>query len=70
MADVFDALTSDRPYREGLSFEAATAAIRIEAGLQFDPDVVTAFLTRRPAIEGILRRRGRLGAAIAQTEAA
>jgi len=70
VADVFDALTSDRPYREGLSFEAATAAIRIEAGLQFDPDVVTAFLTRRPAIEGILRRRGRLGAAIAQTEAA
>src|SRR2546430_3478034 len=70
VADVFDALTSDRPYREGLSFEAATAAIRIEAGLQFDPDVVTAFLTRRPAIEGILRRRGRRGAAIAQTEAA
>ena len=69
VADVFDALTSDRPYREGLSFEAATAAIRIEAGLQFDPDVVTAFLTRRPAIEGILRRRGRR-AAVAEPEAA
>ena len=70
VADVFDALTSDRPYREGLSFEAATAAIRIEAGLQFDPDVVTAFLTRRPAIESILRRSGRRGAAVAEPEAA
>src|SRR5437667_3878765 len=70
LADVFDALTSDRPYREGLNFEAATAAIRIEAGLQFDPDVVTAFLTRRSAIESILRRSGRRGVAIAQTEAA
>jgi len=70
VADVFDALTSDRPYREGLNFEAATAAIRIEAGLQFDPDVVTAFLTRRPAIEDILRRSGRRGAAFAEAEAA
>ena len=70
VADVFDALTSDRPYRGGLSFEAATAAIRIEAGLQFDPDVVTAFLTRRPAIETILRQSGRRGAAIAEAEAA
>ena len=70
VADVFDALTSDRPYREGLNFEAATAAIRIEAGLQFDPDVVTAFLTRRPTIEGILRQSGRRGAAFAEAEAA
>ena len=70
LADVFDALTSDRPYREGLNFEAATAAIRIEAGLQFDPDVVTAFLTRRSAIESILRRSGRRGAAFAEAEAA
>ena len=70
VADVFDALTSDRPYREGLNFEAATAAIRIEAGLQFDPDVVTAFLIRRPAIEDILRRSGRRGAAFAEAEAA
>src|SRR5438128_2638066 len=33
VADVFDALTSDRPYRKGLGFDAATAAIRKEAGL-------------------------------------
>jgi putative nucleotidyltransferase with HDIG domain len=70
VADVFDAMTSDRPYREGLSFEAATAAIRIEAGLQFDPDVVTAFLARRPEIEALVRRMGKVGATSAQPEAA
>ena len=70
VADVFDALTSDRPYREGLSFDAATAAIRVEAGLQFDPDVVTAFLTRRSAIDAVLRRMGRPGPVSAEPEAA
>ena len=70
VADVFDALTSDRPYREGLSFEAATAAIRIEAGLQFDPDVVTAFLSRRPVIEATLRKMGKPATIAAAPEAA
>jgi len=70
VADVFDALTSDRPYRDGLSFEAATAGIRIEAGLQFDPDVVTAFLSRRPMIEAALRKLGKQGIVLARPEAA
>jgi putative nucleotidyltransferase with HDIG domain len=70
VADVFDALTSDRPYREGLSFEAATAAIRMEAGLQFDPDVVTAFLSRRPMIAAALRKMGKAGTMVAAPEAA
>lgn len=70
VADVFDAMTSDRPYREGLSYEAATAAIRIEAGLQFDPDVVTAFLARQGAVEALVRRMGKVGATSAQPEAA
>ena len=71
VADVFEALTSDRPYREGLSFDAASAAIRNEAGLQFDPDVVSAFLRRRDAIEVIVNqmRRGH-GAWQAEQEAA
>ena len=59
VADVFDALTSDRPYRHGLSFEAATATIRNEAGVIFDPDVVSAFLRRRPAIEALLHKMGK-----------
>ncbi len=70
VADVFDALTSDRPYRDGLSFEAATAAIRNEAGLMFDPDVISAFLTRRPAIEVLLRKMGKTVLTAGHTEAA
>ncbi|MBI5024357.1 MAG: HD domain-containing protein [Candidatus Omnitrophica bacterium] len=37
VADAFDAMTSDRPYREGLSKEAAIAEIKHCAGAQFHP---------------------------------
>jgi putative two-component system response regulator len=70
VADVFDALTSDRPYRSELSLEAATAAIRNDAGLIFDPDVVSAFLARRPAIEALLRKMGKAVLSARQPEAA
>jgi putative nucleotidyltransferase with HDIG domain len=70
VADVFDALTSDRPYHPALSFDAATVAIRMESGLQFDPDVVTAFLARRPAIDAILRKTGKPSVISAEAEAA
>ena len=70
VADVFDALTSDRPYRDGLSFEAATDAIRDDAGRKFDPQVVAAFMIRRPAIEALLRQMGKTVEAARQPEAA
>jgi putative nucleotidyltransferase with HDIG domain len=70
VADVFDALTSDRPYRHGLSFEAATAAIRHDAGRKFDPDVVSAFVARRPIIEALLRKMGKTVLTAQQPEAA
>lgn len=70
VADVFDALTSDRPYRKGLGFDAATAAIRKDAGLQFDPDVITAFLARRDAIVERLRKMGKAEVTMAEPEAA
>jgi putative nucleotidyltransferase with HDIG domain len=70
VADVFDALTSDRPYRKGLGFDAATAAIRKEGGLQFDPDVVTAFLARRDAIVERLHKMGKAEVTMAEPEAA
>ena len=70
VADVFDALRSDRSYRGGLSYDEAAAAIRVEASLQFDPEVVSAFLTRRAAIETLLRRMGKAGATSAEPEAA
>ena len=43
LADVFDALTHDRPYKEAWSVERAVAEIRAQSGRHFDPDVVDAF---------------------------
>ncbi len=43
VADAFDAITSDRVYREGRSYEAAVAELDKWAGKQFDPRVVEAF---------------------------
>jgi ribonuclease P protein subunit RPR2 len=43
VADVFDALTTNRPYRAALSFEEAHEMILAESGKHFDPDVVAAF---------------------------
>jgi ribonuclease P protein subunit RPR2 len=45
VADTFDALTTDRPYRSASSFEAARALIAEASGTQFDPAVVEAFAT-------------------------
>lgn len=48
IADTFDALTSDRPYRQGRPYEVARRIIQEEAGKQFDPHVVAAFLAVPP----------------------
>ena len=44
VADVFDALTHKRPYKEAWPIERAQAEIAAQAGKQFDPQVVEAFL--------------------------
>lgn len=44
VADVFDALTSERPYKAALSAAEAAERLRTGAGKYFDPQVVTAFL--------------------------
>jgi putative two-component system response regulator len=43
VADVFDALTSERPYKKAWSIEQATQMLRDGAGKHFDPDCVEAF---------------------------
>jgi len=43
VADAFDAITSDRVYRRGKSYEAAAEELDEWAGRQFDPKVVAAF---------------------------
>jgi HD-GYP domain-containing protein (c-di-GMP phosphodiesterase class II) len=43
VADVLDALTTDRPYRPACSLRYARAMIKAESGKQFDPRVVDAF---------------------------
>lgn len=45
VADVFDALTSERPYKEAWSIERATQMIRDCAGQHFDTNCVNAFFT-------------------------
>jgi putative nucleotidyltransferase with HDIG domain len=44
VADVYDALSSDRPYRKGMVIEATLELIQKEAGGQFDPEMVEALL--------------------------
>lgn len=44
VAETFDAITSDRPYRAARSLEAAQAEIEAGSGKQFDPEAVKVFL--------------------------
>ena len=44
VADSYDAMTSDRPYRSAMPHKAAKAELQRCAGTQFDPRVVEAFL--------------------------
>ena len=44
VADAFDAMTSDRPYRKALSLEVAISELTENSGTQFDPAVVKIFI--------------------------
>ena len=52
VADAFDAMTNDRPYRRALPVERALAEIAAEAGRHFDPALAFAFLDRASDLEG------------------
>uniref|UniRef100_A0A7C4W1X4 Response regulator n=1 Tax=Desulfatirhabdium butyrativorans TaxID=340467 RepID=A0A7C4W1X4_9BACT len=53
IADVFDALVSDRPYKKAFSVEEATRIIREGRGTHFDPEITDAFIDILPEIEAI-----------------
>lgn len=55
VADTFDAMTSDRPYRKALPVSAARAEIQKFSGVQFDPRVVEAFLSKPDAFWAEIR---------------
>jgi PAS domain S-box-containing protein len=53
LADVYDALTSDRPYRKAMTHEQAARIIAEGRGTQFDPDLVDAFLANSDLFDRI-----------------
>lgn len=53
LADVYDALISDRVYKPGVSHEQAVGAIFQSRGTHFDPDAVDAFMEVHPAFHAI-----------------
>ena len=55
IADVFDALTTRRAYKQPWSIDDSIGYIRSNAGTHFDPHLAEAFVTQRPAVEQIHR---------------
>ncbi len=55
LSDVFDALTSVRPYKEAWPVETALAEVRKAAGAQFDPAVIAAFERQFDAVLALKR---------------
>jgi len=54
IADVFDALTSDRPYKKAWNFEDAFDYINQQSGIHFDPELVPLFNQQREKIIHIM----------------
>ena len=54
VVDTLDAMTSDRPYRRALSYDAATAEILAGAGTQFDPAAVEAFMAEETTLRAMV----------------
>jgi HD-GYP domain-containing protein (c-di-GMP phosphodiesterase class II) len=56
VANAFDAMVFDTPYRRGQAAEIAFAEIERQQGLQFDPEIVTAFLQVRDKVVEEMQR--------------
>jgi putative nucleotidyltransferase with HDIG domain len=57
VADAFDAMTSDRPYRKGMPAEAGFEEVEKQSGKQFDPTFAAAFLAIREQIMEEMRTK-------------
>jgi GAF domain-containing protein len=55
VADAYEAMNSDRPYRQGMPEEKIDEILRSGAGGQWDPDVVAAFFRARDDLRSIVR---------------
>ncbi|MGD8783583.1 MAG: response regulator [Thioalkalispiraceae bacterium] len=53
VADVFDALTSIRPYKKAWTIQSAFEYLQTQAGLHFDPQCIEAFMDMRDEVEKI-----------------
>jgi putative two-component system response regulator len=58
IADVFDALTSDRVYRPAFPASLALRALEAERGTHFDPQMLDAFMHALPEVEAVRRTYG------------
>ena len=58
VADAYDALRGDRPYRPAVSREGACNFLRARAGTQFDPNIVTTFLRDLKKLESEVEIHG------------
>ena len=67
VADTYDAMTTDRPYRKALSVEAAASEIEAHSGTQFCPEVAAAFRRLYERGEFSLEYGERLLAALSET---
>ena len=54
ICDVFDALTSKRPYKEAWSIEKAISFVKEQSGQHFDPKLVELFLEGIPRVQAIM----------------
>lgn len=57
VADVYDALISNRVYKSAFSHDTAVSIIQSERGLHFDPVVVDAFMAQKNRFASIVKRR-------------
>lgn len=56
IADLFDALTSERPYKKAWDMDEAVGWIREQSGKQFDPLLVSVFMDQLDTIKDTIKK--------------